>query len=83
MADTGKIATVGFGAGAIKYVVLEGFLSSAGVVVACLATFGFGTANTHKIPMLGFVGGGSTPVSGAYCIFGGSILTSTPGDGWL
>ncbi len=59
MADTGKIATEGYSAGAIKYVVLDGFIPNpgggGGIVNACLATFGFGTANTHKFALDGFV----------------------------
>ncbi len=63
MADTGKIARGGYGAGAIKYVVLDGFIPnpSGGIVNACLATFGFGTANTHKLALDGFT---ANPISG-------------------
>lgn len=76
MADTGKIATEGFGAGAIKYVVLEGFNTNAGGTVnACLVTLGFGVANIHKIALLGFVPNGSSPSSsGAFYIFGDAVV---------
>ena len=76
MADTGKIATEGFGAGAIKYVVLQGFNTNVtGTVNACLVTLGFGVANTHKIALLGFVGAGAGPTSaGAFPIFGGTVI---------
>ncbi len=76
MADTGKIATSGFGAGAIKYVVLDGFIPNPGgsIVNACLVTMGFGASNAHKIPLLGLVGGTSSS-GGGFCMFGGAIIT--------
>lgn len=75
MADTGKIATEGFGAGAIKYVVLSGFNTNVtGTVSACLVTLGFGVANAHKVALLGFVGASSPTSAGAYPIFGGTVI---------
>lgn len=84
MADTGHVAIRGFKAGAIKYVVLRGY-KSAPPPNACVTTRGYGTANTHLRALRGFSsnpsGGGGTGSS--FCIFGGSILTGTPGDGFL
>ncbi len=76
MADTGKIAIEGFSAGAIKYVVLQGFNTNVtGTVNACLVTLGFGLANTHKIALLGFVGSSVGPTTtGAFPIFGGTVI---------
>ncbi len=76
MADTGKIATEGFSAGAIKYVVLQGFNTNiTGTVNACLVTLGFGLSDAHKVALLGFVGAGSGPAtSGAFPIFGGTVI---------
>lgn len=73
MADTGKIATGGFGAGAIKYVVLDGFVPSPATLVnACIVTMGFGAANTHKIALDGFVA--NPPASGAFWVFGDAVI---------
>jgi hypothetical protein len=76
MADTGKIATEGFGAGAIKYVVLQGFNTNViGTVNACIVTMGFGLSNAHKIPLIGFVGASSVGSSGAFpVIAGGTVI---------
>lgn len=73
MPDTGKIAVRGYGAGAIKYVALRGFVPNpAAIVSACLATRGFGTANTHKVALRGFVANPTT--SGAFWIFGDTVI---------
>lgn len=75
MADTGKIAIEGFSAGAIKYVVLQGFNTNVtGTVNACLVTLGFGVSNAHKIALIGFVGASSPSSAGAYPIFGGTVI---------
>jgi hypothetical protein len=78
MADTGKIAIEGFSAGAIKYVVLQGFVpnpAGPSALQACLATLGFGTANAHKVALLGFVGSAAPPsAAGAYPVFGGTVI---------
>ncbi len=75
MADTGKIATEGYGAGAIKYVALEGFNTNiTGNVNACIVTMGFGVSNAHKIALLGFVGAGTVASSGAFYIFGDTVV---------
>ncbi len=77
MADIGKITTDGFGAGAIQYVVLGGFVPNpgSGIVDAGLVTHGFGTANAHRPVLFGFVAnpGGGGGASG-FCIFGGAIV---------
>jgi hypothetical protein len=76
--DTGKVAVRGYGAGAIKYVALRGYVPNppTTTLVACLATRGFGIANTHRKALRGFVanpggGGGGT---GVFYIFGGAWL---------
>jgi hypothetical protein len=77
MADTGHIAIEGFKAGAIKYVVLEGFVPNplSFTLNACIVTMGFGIANTHKVALLGFVPGTFTPTSArAFYIFGESVV---------
>ncbi len=75
MADTGKIATEGYGAGAIKYVALEGFNTNVtGSVNACIVTMGFGVANAHKIALIGFTGAGAVAAAGAFYIFGDTVV---------
>jgi hypothetical protein len=75
VADTGKIAVEGFSAGAIKYVVLQGFVPNpSGTVNACLVTLGFGAANSHKVALLGFVGVTAPTTTGAYPVFGGTVI---------
>lgn len=88
MADTGKIATGGFGAGAITYVALGGFAPNpggVGGVNACLVTMGFGAATDANLTLLGFAAnpGAAPAVGGAGSILGGAILTGAPRDGWL
>lgn len=85
MADTGLIAIRGFKAGAIKFVATRGYVPnpSGSTLIACVTSRGYGIANTHLLALRGFCANPGSSGSGAYCIFGGSILTSTSGDGWL
>lgn len=86
MADTGHIAIEGFKAGAIKYVVIEGFNlgGSAPPLNACVISEGFGVANTHKIVLDGFCTNPSSGGGGTFSIFGGYVLNGGMGpDGWL
>lgn len=81
MADTGKIVVEGFSAGAIKYVVLEGYAPNpAAPLTANLITMGFGTPG-GRLVLDGFwpnaVGGGG---SSGGCIFGGAVITGY--DDW-
>jgi hypothetical protein len=68
VADTGKIATEGFHAGAIKYIVLGGLVPTGAVLNATLVTFGFGLANAHLPVLLGFVANPSGPSPVNACI---------------
>lgn len=84
MADTGKLAAEGYGAGALKYMVLDGFSPNpVGPLVACLASMGMGAASIHaRFALDGFAanpgsGGGGSGATGG-CIFGGAVIT-----GWL
>lgn len=77
--DTGKVAIRGYEAGAIKYTALRGFVPNPGaaIVNACVATRGFGTANTHKLALRGYVAnaGGGGGGSRIFYIFGGDFLS--------
>ncbi len=82
MADTGKIATEGFGAGAIRYVVYGGFTPNAipSGLQPCIASMGFGLNAITRVMLFGFaanpgVGGGGG--GGGFCIFGGGIVTGS------
>lgn len=73
MADTGKIVVEGFGAGAIKYVVLDGYNTNpAAPLTANLITMGFGTPG-GRLVLDGFsaVAGAS---GGAFYIFGETVI---------
>ena len=87
MADVGHLVIDGFKAGAIAYVVLDGFAPnpSATTVAAGLVTMGYGTPNAHKLFLDGFAANPSGIVggTGSFSIFGGSIITGTGQDGWL
>lgn len=74
--DTGKIAIRGYEAGAIKYTVLRGYITNpGGIIHACLATRGYGLANTHKLAIRGYTMPGTPPTSGkVYAIFGGDVI---------
>lgn len=85
MADTGKLVTKGLHAGAIKYLALKGLVQNPGGVSlnACYVTRGLGITNRHKVVLRGLSTNPGSSGGGGFCIFGGSILTGTPVDGWL
>jgi hypothetical protein len=74
VADTGKIATEGYSAGAIKYVVLEGFVPNPSAIVnANLITMGFGAATAFDLVLDGLVANPAVG-SGAFYIFGDTVI---------
>lgn len=88
--DTGKLAIGGFGAGAIKYTLLDGFVPNpggGGTVNANLITMGYGTATAHKLVLDGFKAnpgsGGGGEGTGGGLIFEGALTGMASLDGWL
>lgn len=78
MADTGKIVTKGLHAGAIKYLVLRGLVPNPGgsSLNAMYVTRGLGNATARKLVLRGLSTnpGGSGGGTGAFCIFGGTVI---------
>jgi hypothetical protein len=76
MADTGKLAAEGYTAGAIKYMLLDGFNPNpTAALQACLASEGYGAVNAHLLLLDGFAVGSAPPASGkVYAIFGGDVI---------
>lgn len=71
MADTGLIVTEGFLAGAVKYVVLEGFNPNPAVLTANVIDMGFGTPG-GRLVLDGFWPNSAS--SGAFWIFGDTVI---------
>lgn len=71
MADTGKIVVEGFGAGAIEYVVLEGFNPNPVALTANIVDMGFGSPG-GRLVLDGFWPNAVT--SGAFWIFGDTVI---------
>ncbi len=79
MATVGKIPKFGFGAGAKKYVVLDGFSTHPTTVgQPRIPTLGFGSSAGARLTLLGFVanpvGGGGGGVAGGW-IFGDAVVS--------
>jgi hypothetical protein len=76
MADTGHLAIRGFKAGTINYVTLRGYVPNpaSSTLNAGLVTRGFGIANVHRTALRGFVPNPATGGSGAFWVFGESIV---------
>ena len=73
MADTGKIVVEGFGAGAIEYVVLEGFNPNPVALAANVVDMGFGTPG-GRLVLEGFWPNAGAETSGAFYVFGEEVL---------
>lgn len=79
MATVGKIPKFGFGAGAKKYVVLEGFSTHPTTVgQPRIPTLGFGSSAGARLTLLGFVaspGGGGGGGGRVFWGFGEDVLS--------
>lgn len=76
MADIGHIVIDGFKAGAIKYVVLDGYqTATAGPLIPCLASEGYGV-NASLLGRVLLDGFTTNPASGggAFYVFGDSVV---------
>lgn len=75
MADTGRIVTEGFGAGAIKYVLLEGYSPNpAAPPTANIIDMGFGTPGGRLVLDGFWPAAGSGGEAGAFWLFGETVI---------